>query len=308
LLGEGVSFPEDAVVVALDALVVVGEVEAFFGEAAVGGVDFDGEEAAVEFFGDDGGGADAGEGIEDQVAGIGAGEDALSEEFFGFLGGVVGVFGHGPEGDGEVGPEVGGVGDAEAAGGGLLPILGVAVVGVGSEDAAFHFDGVDVEAVVVGFGAEPDVFGVVFPVAAGAAAFFSFPGDAATENEVFFGGELDGGGGAPVAAEVKGGIGFHEADELGQPGFEVVEVGLGGGTGEALTVEGFIEVVGGIGEDEVDAIVRELVGDVEEVGVDGAVDQLVDFSGAVEFKEAFGIAFLFGGGEGKGFVAWGPGW
>jgi hypothetical protein len=72
-----------------------------FGIGAMGGKgevrqsEFDADEVASEADAGDGGGAAAEEGVEDEVAGVGGGEDAAFDEGDGFLGGVfaVGFFG-----------------------------------------------------------------------------------------------------------------------------------------------------------------------------------------------------------------------
>ncbi len=68
----------------------------------VGTFHFDADESAVEADAGDGGGAAAEEGVEDEVAGVGGGEEAAFDEGDGFLGGMfaVGFFGVAGSGQG----------------------------------------------------------------------------------------------------------------------------------------------------------------------------------------------------------------
>ena len=65
--------------------------EAAEGGGVDGGVAFDGDAAAVCVAGGDGGGAAAGEGVKDEVAGVAVLEDEVLHQGEGFLGWVRGV-------------------------------------------------------------------------------------------------------------------------------------------------------------------------------------------------------------------------
>ena len=67
-LFEAVSFPEDAVVVALDGCIMLGIFQTFECPTAVFPAEFDAAETTAEFFGDDGGGSAPENGVEDEVA------------------------------------------------------------------------------------------------------------------------------------------------------------------------------------------------------------------------------------------------
>ena len=90
----GVAFAEGAVFVALDGGGGGGAEEAFGGPQAVVAVHFHATETAAELAGHHSGGAASHEGIENAVAGPRRGENQFSIEFFGLLGGMVGVLGH----------------------------------------------------------------------------------------------------------------------------------------------------------------------------------------------------------------------
>ena len=132
--------------------------ESFGCEQAVFGIDFDADKVAAQFSCGNRRRADAGKGVEYEVAGIRAGQYQFGQELFGLLGRVVGVFGHGPEGNGDVGPEIRGMCESKSTAAGFVPILWSAViVSIGCHDLSFEFDGVEVEGVIVGYGCEPDV-------------------------------------------------------------------------------------------------------------------------------------------------------
>ena len=134
--------------IALNPGILFGEMETLFRHAGVVLIQFNTEIAAVEFLCHDGTGARAEEGVEDDITLAAAGENQLGKQFFGFLGGMVGVFGHGPEGDTEIRPEVGGMGQAKIAIGAALPVLWGTVVGVGSNDTPFQFHRIHIKKVV----------------------------------------------------------------------------------------------------------------------------------------------------------------
>ena len=56
------------------------------------------------------------------------------------MSGMRGVFGHRPEGHGDVVPEVRRAGQSEVSVGGLVPVFGAAVFAVGGDHAAELFD------------------------------------------------------------------------------------------------------------------------------------------------------------------------
>ncbi len=220
------------------------------------------EEAAVEFFGDDEGGAAAAEGFEDGVAGVGGGFDDAAEELFGHLAAVeAGAFFEGAADAGEVpdvffgGEAVGGVLGAEDPG-----VIGKAAFGVGAGVGVDELaGGGDADGVVV----EGEVFGVFDEVeeVGVAAGEFEFAVDAegvvpddpgaaeesefALEDHFGFGGEVIADG------EPEGAGGFEGADDGGAPLFGPVEVFVGGAA-VFVDVVGVADVEGGIGEGEVD--------------------------------------------------------
>ena len=135
-----ITFPENAVIVSLDAGVRVRQFQTPLGQAAILAVPFDGDEAAAELLGDHRCRAAARKGIEHHVSRVRAGQDELRQKFLGLLRRVIRILGHGPEGHREIGPEVRGMRRAKAAPLGPLPILRVAVlVRVGAVTRRFSF-------------------------------------------------------------------------------------------------------------------------------------------------------------------------
>ena len=106
--------------------------------------------ASSKLLRDDRGRSRAEEWIEHEIPGIGTRQDQLRNELLRFLSRVIRVFRHGPEGNGDIGPEVGRMGQTIPASLRRFPVLWpTVVVGVGSKYATFQFDGVNVEGVVV---------------------------------------------------------------------------------------------------------------------------------------------------------------
>ena len=88
------TFPKDAIGIALDALVLVGKKEAFGGKQAVVEMEFNTTIISIQFLGDNSRGATTQERIEDHITLSRRSKDKFGNEFFRFLSGVVGVFRH----------------------------------------------------------------------------------------------------------------------------------------------------------------------------------------------------------------------
>jgi len=59
---------------------------------------------------------------------------------------------------------------------GLLPVFGFSIIRtIGCSDAPLELHRINIEAIVVPYGAKPDIFRVVLPVSLGAASLFAFP-------------------------------------------------------------------------------------------------------------------------------------
>ena len=93
--------------------------------------------------------------------------------------------------------------DTEIAALFFFPVFRFAAgVTIRSNDAAFLFNGFDIEKVIFAENAKPNVFGTVFPVSQRASPFFAFPGDAVFDDEAFFQRTLNRAGRSPFAAHV----------------------------------------------------------------------------------------------------------
>ena len=116
---------------------LVGELETAQAGKSVLRVELYADEAAPQLPRDGGARPRAEEGVENQVSGGGGGEDQFCHELLGLLRRVARVFRHGPEGHGEIGPEIGGGGVAEAPLFPLGPVLRLSLrVPVGCPHAA----------------------------------------------------------------------------------------------------------------------------------------------------------------------------
>ena len=134
--------------------------------------------SAVQFSRDHSGRARTEEWIEDEIPVPAAGQDQLRHELLRLLCRMVGVFRHRPERHGEVGPEIGWMGQAKITLGCLLPVFGLAVDAIGRNHPALELHRLDVEVVVVGNGREPYVLARVLPVGLRAPPFLALPRDA----------------------------------------------------------------------------------------------------------------------------------
>lgn len=151
---------------------------------AISLVRLDRYKAAAELFGGDGGSAAACERVQHEIAGIRARQYDLCQQLFGLLGRMVGVLGHRPERDADVGPDIRRMRVAKVAAGRFLPVLWAAVLAVRCDDAAALFYRLEVECVVVRDRKIPDILGRVLPVRLGTAALFALPSDAVAQFEM----------------------------------------------------------------------------------------------------------------------------
>src|SRR3990172_6567410 len=59
---------------------------------------------------------------------------------------------------------------------GFLPVFGFSIIrAIGCNDASLELHRIYIKAIVVPYGAKPDIFRVVLPVSLGAASLFTFP-------------------------------------------------------------------------------------------------------------------------------------
>ncbi len=262
--------------IALDRLIALGEGEAFLGEQRIGLVELDAAIPAAEFLGHHRRGAAAEEGIEHHVAGMRAGEDQLGDELLALLRRVIGVLGHRPERDGDIGPQIGRVRVAEISGVGLAPVLGASVgVTVGRDHAAAQLHRIDVERVAVRHRAEPDILARILPVGEGAAAFLALPGDPVADREELRGGRQDRRRGQPIPADIDRGGTFEErrdgAEQTAQPGGVLIDRHAG----KIFAAEFLREVVGRIQDQDVHHPRRQLAKHREAIAADRAPDEIL---------------------------------
>ena len=98
---------------------------------------------------------------------------------------MIRIFGHGPEGDGKIGPQIGGMGKAEVSFFRRIPVFGISRgIGIRGDDPPFDFHRIQIESIAIRDRAEPDVFHAVFPVGLGPAPFLPFPGNTVSDLEI----------------------------------------------------------------------------------------------------------------------------
>lgn len=125
---------------------------------------FDRNKPSPELLRDDGGSATPRERVENEIARVRRSENEFGDKFFGFLGGVSGVFGHRPVRNGDIAPEIRRTCIAELDAVRFFPVLGGAVFAVRSDYFSADFHRVPIESIIVRNGAEPHVLERIFPV------------------------------------------------------------------------------------------------------------------------------------------------
>src|SRR5688572_28786219 len=153
----------------------------------------------------------------------------------------------------------------------LVPILWLSILAVRGDHAAALFYGVEVKRVFVRDGKEPDVFRCVLPISLCPAAFLSFPRYAVPELEQARARSFDGRTGAPIAAYIKGGGRFQQWLAKFEPGGKPCFIIFRALPTELSPPEFLVEVIGRVGEQQIEA----LFGQVPEYFEGIAADDLV---------------------------------
>src|SRR4030042_1665493 len=178
LLIQTVSLPEYTMHISLYPRVVLGLGEPFERPAAIFAIQLNSTEMPLKFSCDNGRCATPKKRGKHQGIPRRTCEDEFCHQLLRLLGRMVGVFGHGPERDGDVRPEVRRIRKSVVPVLRFLPVFGRPILtAVWSNDTPLEFDRVRVEVVVIAKSAEPYVFGIVLPVGLGTTSFFPLPGD-----------------------------------------------------------------------------------------------------------------------------------
>ena len=170
---------------------------------------------------------------------------------------MIGVFRHRPVGNRDVVPEIRRACHAEIAFRSLLPVFRPASAAIRRNDLAADLDGVRIEIIIVPDGGKPDVFRAVFPVVQRAASFFSLPGDAVADFQMFPRGRVKRGGALPVAAKINRRRRRKKRHEHGETAVDVLEIGVIGDFGEFEPVEILVEIVRRIKNQQIERALRQ---------------------------------------------------
>lgn len=166
----GVAKFEYAVFVSLNGLVCLCHFKPLFGKGYVFFFAFNADIMTAELGGGYRSGTGAEERVKNDIAFVAGGQNQLGYQLFRLLGGMGRVFGHRPERDGNVRPQIGRRSQPVFSPFNFfvfLPVFGNAVaVFVRGENRALQLNGIQIESVFGRFGEKPDVFNTVFPVIA----------------------------------------------------------------------------------------------------------------------------------------------
>lgn len=166
----GVAKFEYAVFVSLNGLVCLCHFKPLFGKGYVFFFAFNADIMTAELGGGYRSGTGAEERVKNDIAFVAGGQNQLGYQLFRLLGGMGRVFGHRPEWDGNVRPQIGRRSQPVFSPFNFfvfLPVFGNAVaVFVRGENRALQLNGIQIESVFGRFGEKPDVFNTVFPVIA----------------------------------------------------------------------------------------------------------------------------------------------